>query len=181
MAPELTARNFAELTRPHWARMHRFAARLCRDPECAADLVQEALLRALKNCRQYDGKKSIAPWLLAIVRNVNFDQVRAGGRKREDPIVDEDLISDAQPDSLAKALTTERTGRLEEHLMSIPDEFREVLLLIAVEELTYEEAAYVTGAPVGTVRSRLFRARAMLRKRLADDRELFDRDGRMSK
>lgn len=174
----LTADNFTERTRPHWARMHRFAARLCRDRDRAADLVQEALVRAFKARDRYDGRQPLAPWLLAIVRNACWDQIRAAGRRPETPL-DDDLIMDAAPDALSRALATERTDRLEAHLASIPEEFREVLVLIAMEGMSYEEAAFVVDAPVGTVRSRLFRARAALRKKILDDRELFEAPDRI--
>lgn len=179
MNAALTQDNFAEHTRPHWVRMHRFAVRLCRDRDRAADLVQESLVRAFRARDRYDGRQPLAPWLLAIVRNVCWDQLRAAGRRPETPLDDDDLVGDADPDALARALATERTDRLEVHLASIPEEFREMLILIAMEGLSYEEAAFVVGAPIGTVRSRLFRARAALRKILLDDRELFDAPDRI--
>lgn len=179
MNAALTADNFTELTRPHWVRMHRFAVRLCRDRDRAEDLVQESLVRAFRARDRYDGRQPLAPWLLAIVRNACWDQIRAAGRRPETPLDNDDLTADAAPDALTRALATERTDRLELHLSSIPEEFREVLVLVAMEGLSYEEAAFVTSAPVGTVRSRLFRARAALRKKLLDDRELFEAPDRI--
>lgn len=179
MSFALTADNFTGHTRPHWARMHRFAVRLCRDRDRAADIVQESLVRAFKARDRYDGRQPLAPWLLAIVRNACWDQLRAAGRRPETPLDDEDLITDAAPDALSRALATERTDRLEAHLATIPEEFREVLVLVVMEGLSYEEAAFVVGAPVGTVRSRLFRARAALRKKILDDRELFEAPDRI--
>lgn len=173
MRSALNRDNFVERTRPHWARLHRFAARLCGNADRAADLVQEALLRAFRARERYDGRQPIAPWLLTIVRNACWDELRAAGRRPESPLQDDDLTADADPDALSRVLVTEKVLRLEEHLAALPAEFREVLLLVVLEGLTYDEAAVVIGAPVGTVRSRLFRGRAQLAARLAGDRELF--------
>ena len=174
MAALLNRDNFTEMTRPHWARMHRFATRLCGDPDRGADLVQEALVKAIASCARYDGRLPLAPWLMEIVRNAFRDQLRRAERRPEAPVADaNDLVGDVGPDALARALIVERADQLEGHLAAIPDDFREVLILVDVEDLSYEEAAQVCGVPVGTVRSRLYRGRAVLRKLLLENRELF--------
>ncbi|HTY68465.1 MAG TPA: sigma-70 family RNA polymerase sigma factor [Alphaproteobacteria bacterium] len=149
---------------PEIPSLRRYARFLARDPDLADDLVQEALTRAVGAADSFRLGTNIRAWLFTILKNVVRNSVRRG---RHSPIqsanlVDSTVRSDPadQPDahleltSLADAIDT------------LPPSFKQVLLLCGVEGFLYEEAATVLDVPVGTVRSRLFRARNLLMKRI---------------
>lgn len=144
--------------------LRRYARFLARDPDLADDLVQEALTRAVGAADSFRLGTNIRAWLFTILKNVVRNSVRRG---RHSPIQSVDLVDTTvrsdpadQPDahleltSLADAIDT------------LPPSFKQVLLLCGVEGFLYEEAATVLDVPVGTVRSRLFRARNLLMKRI---------------
>ena len=152
----------------HLEAAYRFARWLCRDVCDAEDVVQEAALRAF---RSFDTTTVTDPraWLLAIVRNC---QLTAARRKQAGPgslaaaSDGEELLNavpDPSPDPEERAAEGQ-TGRLLRRLLArLPGELREVLVLRELEELSYREIAAVTSIPMGTVMSRLFRARAALK------------------
>src|SRR5690242_19562952 len=156
---------------PHLDAAYNLARWLARSPGDADDIVQEAMLRAW---RAFDGFRGadIKPWLLTIVRNC-WRSAGADTKRRAHTSLPEDengLISaDADPEQTAVAAGERR--KLNEAVALLPDEFREALILREIEDMSYREIAEVTGVPIGTVMSRLARARALLRERwLAEDR-----------
>lgn len=140
---------------PH---LRRYARALTRDPAWADDLVQDTLERALSKWRWGRGG-NLRAWLLTLLHHRFIDQLRS---RREVAFDDEEAPWQQQP-----AATGEVDGLLlrdvERALYRLPLEQREVLLLIALEELSYQEAAKVLKVPVGTVMSRLSRARERMR------------------
>ena len=165
-------RRFEAQALPHIDAAYNLARWLSRSPTDADDIVQDAMLRAF---RAFDGFRgeSFRPWLFAIVRNCWRNQVRDVRRRRHTSLPDETsdpLVSDA-PNPEVEATHASERGRLDSVMALLPDEFREVLVLREIENMSYREIAQATGAPIGTVMSRLARARAMLRdKWLAEDR-----------
>lgn len=147
---------------PHLDAANNLARYLLHDAAAAADAVQDAYLRALRHFGGWRGGDARA-WLLAIVRNVCRD-----AQTGRDPGVefDEALHSDAVSDDTPAADLDRRAARetLAQALERLPREFREVIVLRELEGLSYKEIADVTGVPVGTVMSRLSRARERLRR-----------------
>jgi RNA polymerase sigma-70 factor (ECF subfamily) len=147
-------------------RLRRYARTLAGDPSQADDLVQDCLERAVANLDRWREGTNMRAWLFTIMRNVLFNDLR---RARRSPFLD---TTAEAIDSIAVRADQDSRMRIEEidrafaHLKA---DQRAVVLLIAVEGFDYEEAAGVLGVPVGTVKSRLSRARADLRRLMARD------------
>ena len=146
---------------PHLDAAFNLARWITRNDHDAEDVVQEAMLRAYRFCDSLRGEPR--PWLLAIVRNACFSWLRAnrpadlaGGLDDEAAPADEA----AGPEMLAEREFDRR--RLNEAIAALPAQFREVLVLRELEDLSYKDIARVVGAPMGTVMSRLSRARRLL-------------------
>ena len=146
-------------------RLRRYARFLVRDVDRADDLVQECLTKAIAKVNSWQPGTNMRAWLFVILRNCYFNELRRTSRS---PIVDD-------ADS---ALVGTTPSNQEAHMalldvrkafLNLSDEHREVLLLIAIEGLPYEEAAGVMGVPIGTVRSRASRARQALREAIDHD------------
>ena len=151
---------------PHLDAAYRFARWLTRSPRDADDVVQDAVLRAFRGFDALRGA-DVKAWLLAIVRNCHASACRAELRRAQVPLPGEHspeapLVSDA-PDPEGAAIAGDEQRALARLVAALPAEQREVLLLRELEELSYREIAMVTGMPIGTVMSRLARARAALR------------------
>ena len=145
------------------------ALRLTRSREEAEDLAQEAIVRAYEAYDRFDGTNFKA-WILRITTNLYINKYRSRQRgpmmaSLEDENVAEPMSTEAQiPD---RQLFDGMVGaEVEKALKSVPDEFRLAVILSDVEEMSYQEIADTTGVPIGTVRSRIARGRAMLRRSL---------------
>ncbi|MFJ5842978.1 sigma-70 family RNA polymerase sigma factor [Streptomyces shenzhenensis] len=141
--------------------VRRYVAHLCGDPQAVDDLAQDTFLRALGSLHRFEGRSSARTWLLAIARRAVIDSHRyAAARPRPAEVPDWPLaVERAQP----RCLPGFDDGvALLDLLASLPDERREAFLLTQVCGLAYAEAAEVSDCPVGTVRSRVARARATL-------------------
>ena len=141
--------------------LRRFARALSRDAETADDLVQDTLVRALRAEHLFHGG-DLRTWLFTIL--LNLDRNRRRGLSRRPVLA---VIEDVDP---AGEPGSDGTGRdIERGLSLLPAEQREVLLLVALEGMSYREAADVQGVPIGTVMSRLSRARTTLRTHIDGD------------
>jgi len=153
---------------PHLDAAYRFARWLSRSSTDAEDVVQEAFLRAFRAFDTLRGT-DVKAWLLAIVRNCHATALRQQQRRAAVPLPAEDeepFGADAiaaPPDPQSDALAADEKRTLDRLIAALPEEHREVLLLRELEELSYREIAAVTGIPIGTVMSRLARARAALK------------------
>jgi RNA polymerase sigma factor (sigma-70 family) len=159
--------SFEEAALPHLGAAYNLARWLTRDATDAEDVVQEAYLRAFKHFGSFRGGDS-RPWLLAIVRNTCYTWMQHN-RSRELMIpLDDELHQIESKDLNAEALLlqTADTLMVRQALEELPAEFREVIVLREFEGLSYKQIADVTEIPVGTVMSRLARARKRLRKTL---------------
>lgn len=155
---------FNRLVLPEVDVMWRVAMSLTRNRADAEDLVQESLLRAYKAIDGFDGRYPRA-WLLTILRNTERNRHR---RRRPELLSDPDMVEDRGPRTEAD----EVERRVEDHdfdeavtraLQELPENFRRVIELVDVDGLTYQEAADVLDVPLGTVMSRLHRARRRIR------------------
>ena len=144
----------------HLDAAYNLARWLVRDPELASDVVQEAFLRALRYHHGLRGDPK--PWLLKIVRNVAYSMLAERRKFAEVPLECDDADKVAEDDPHAALERVERLQSLDRRLAALPLEQRECLILREVEELSYKEIATVTGVAVGTVMSRLWRARKTL-------------------
>jgi len=182
-AGDLEAFNLLVLR--HERPVFNVALRLLRDVGLAEDATQDTFIRAWQNIRTFQ-TGSVRSWLYKIATNRSYDMLRASARRPagslEAEIVEIEPIwasggaGDESPD--AHALRRELSIYLERALTALPDDQRMVVLLVDVQGLDYHEVAETMGIALGTVKSRLSRARAKIRRALADDapaRELFER------
>jgi RNA polymerase sigma-70 factor (ECF subfamily) len=177
--PDQQAARFRALILPHMDGAYNFARYLTRDATAAEDIVQEAFLRAFRAFPTWRGDAPKA-WLFAIVRNcfLTWTAQRSGQART---VVDEGALSETQALALANvaddAQDTPEAALLRRReietvravIENLPEPFRETLVLRELEELSYKEIAVLTAAPIGTVMSRLARARQMLGEMLMPD------------
>jgi len=164
------ARRFRDAALPYLDDVFALARYLLRNPADAEDAVQECYLRALRHFDSYRGP-AMKPWLLAILRNVcNAEFARRGKQEapaddaEDEPPSDQSPLWQEAPASPEAALLRHQDGATIRRLIAaLPQPFREAIVLREVNELSYQEIAEVAGVPVGTVMSRLARARSMLR------------------
>jgi len=138
-------------------RLRRYARALAGERAAADDLVQDTLERAWSKLHLFRRGTDLRAWLFTVMHNVYVNQVRAA---RPTDALEDDMPELAQRASQGDALLVRD---LERAISALPEAQREVLLLVALEDLSYEETARVLGIPIGTVMSRLARAREKLR------------------
>jgi RNA polymerase sigma-70 factor (ECF subfamily) len=138
--------------------MHNFARSLCRDAVRAADLVQEALLRALSNVERFQPGTNLKAWLFTILRNEHYSQLR----RQKFEAVGVDTSTLPEPSVLPDHDGEIELRELNSALSTLPTGQRTALLLVSASGLSYEEAAAICGCAVGTIKSRVARAREML-------------------
>jgi len=166
LATEQTDR-FERALLPHLDSAYNLARWLVRDVHDAQDLVQEAYLRALTFFAGFHGEDGRS-WLLAIVRNTCYDWLRKNRPAGQilDHERDVDLLVDEAPGPEAMQLRDAERRLIQDCLERLPAEFREVLVLRELEEMSYKQVSTVTGLPIGTVMSRLSRGRRRLQMML---------------
>ncbi len=168
-------KRFEDEALPHLDALYTMAIRLARNPDDANDLLQETVLRAYRFFHQFASGTNCRAWMLTIL----FNNFRNGYRKtsREQPASSTDEFerklegeslrtdtAESNPEAILSGLAME--GEVETALTALPEEFREAILLVDVEELSYQEVSGVLNIPIGTVKSRVSRGRAMLRDAL---------------
>jgi RNA polymerase sigma-70 factor, ECF subfamily len=169
-------KRFEDEALPHLDALYSMALRLSRNSDDAGDLLQETVLRAYRFFHQFEAGTNCRAWMLTIL----FNNFRNGYRKssREQPATSseeferkletESLRVDpaaSNPESMLSVQGME--GEVETALAGLPAEFREAILLVDVEELSYQEVSGVLDIPIGTVKSRVSRGRAILRDSLS--------------
>jgi RNA polymerase sigma-70 factor (ECF subfamily) len=160
---ESDAARFGRIALPNLDAAYRLARWLVRDPTLAEDVVQEAMLRGLTYIGSFRGENPRA-WLLQIVRTTALTRLAV---RRDAPLDSEpggahaDLPS-PEPSPEAAYEAAERRGVLGHAIAALPAELRECLVLREFEDMSYRDIAVITGVPIGTVMSRLFRARRTL-------------------
>ena len=149
--------------------LRRFAVALTRDRDLADDLVQDALERALSRWALRRPGSPLRPWLFTILRNLFISGRRRAARDRA--LFDDRADGAAESDFAAAPEDAMALREAFALLDALPEEQREVVLLASVEGFTYDETARIVGAPVGTVMSRLARARRRMREAMDRPRE----------
>ena len=172
------ARRFRDAALPHLDDVYTLARHLLRDAADAEDAVQECYLRALKHFDSYRGP-AIKPWLLAILRNVCRAEFARRASSATAPIDDvpdataqTPLWHETQDTPETQVLRRRDATTIRRLVADLAEPFRETFVLREIQNLSYREIADVVGAPVGTVMSRLARARAMLRAAWMAEEEL---------
>lgn len=149
---------FVELYRRRHQDVYRFAFAMARSRSFAQDVMQEVFLNVLENASRFDAAKgSVRAWLFGCARYVTLDRLRLERRWTDDMPPDRAAV-----DGDERLLADQRIERLHAAIARLPIEYREALVLCELQELSYAETAAVLGCPVGTVRSRLHRGRALL-------------------
>lgn len=147
--------------------LRRFARALTNDPVLSDDLVQDCVERALTRLHLFDQTRSLRTWLFTILRNLYINELRKHGQRgfhaSIDDVAEHNLAQ--SPNQSGDIVGLDITKSLKQ----LPDDQREVLVLVGLEEMTYEETAKIIDVPVGTVMSRLSRARARLRVIMGDN------------
>jgi RNA polymerase sigma factor (sigma-70 family) len=162
-------RLFEATVLPHFAAAYNFARWMLRDEKDAEDVVQESYMRAYQYFSGYHGGDGRA-WLLTIVRNTSYNWLQKNrSRDLMTPIDDAPEVPDttAESDPEAHLLRQIDEEMLRQALSELPIEFREVIILREMEGLSYKEIAALADLPIGTVMSRLGRARLRLHQKLA--------------
>ncbi len=177
-ADDLSAAQFGAEAMPHLDALYHKALVLTRSPEDADDLVQETFLRAYKKFSSYTVGTNCKAWLFTIQYSIFVNKYRQAQREPDVVSFDEleadfeRLLTDEQwagaCATLAEPSVDWSAPEVSTALTELPENFRAAVLLVDVEGLTYEEAAAVVACPVGTLRSRLFRARRILFLKLRD-------------
>jgi RNA polymerase sigma-70 factor (ECF subfamily) len=158
--------EFQETALPHLDAVYRFACRLARDPDVAEDLAQETFLQAWRSFGRFDRGANCRAWLFGILYFVWSHERRRRGRE---PVVFDDAVVDAASPSSVPAIPDHLTDdEVLAALKKLPDVLQEIVLLTDVEGFAYREASALLKIPLGTVMSRLNRARKRLRAELAD-------------
>jgi RNA polymerase sigma-70 factor (ECF subfamily) len=142
-------------------RLRRYARALTRSADRADDLVQTTLLRAIAKAHLWQAGTDMRAWLFTIMHNQHVNIARS--TMRDAAMIDIDQVSSSLV-ATSDPTTSRQLHELERALARLPDEQREVILLVGLEEMSYQEAAQVLRVPVGTVRSRLSRGRDALRR-----------------
>jgi RNA polymerase sigma-70 factor, ECF subfamily len=161
---------------PHLDSAYNLARWLARPPADADDIVQDAMLRAYRGFDSVRGRE-VKPWLLAIVRNCFLTAAGQARQRANMPLPSDDLengeiaIADDAPDPEVSTILTDQSRKLSKVIASLPHEFREVLVLREMEDLSYRDIAEVTRVPIGTVMSRLARARSLLKDKWMNEVE----------
>lgn len=173
---ETLRKDFEAEAIPHMSALYTFAVRLTRDPDDASDLVQETFLKAFRFFDKFERGTNCKAWLFRILKNsyinrfrktskapdtVEYDVIEEFYETIRDSSIETSVLEEQMFD---QALDDEVSGAID----ALPEEFRTVILLCDIEGFTYEEIAEFIDCPIGTVRSRLHRARKILAGQLAD-------------
>jgi RNA polymerase sigma-70 factor (ECF subfamily) len=173
-APQNIRLDFDLQTMCHQAALNGRALKLTKNQSDAEDLVQNTLIRAYRNFDKFQTGSNFKAWLLKIMTNEYINQYRHHWRERE--LLDKnEPVSENIPDPASELTDSDINSDLEDFgdevsnaLKLVPDDYRKVVIMSDVQELSYKEISDTLSIPMGTVMSRLFRGRQILRKNLTD-------------
>lgn len=150
----------ARLLEEQIPQLRRYARALCGDAWAADDLVQDTLERACDRWQLWKAGTDLRAWLFTVMHNIWVDGARRALRQQGQRVDIEDVAHELTAPSAEPGQTLD----LQRCLLRLPEDQREVLLLVTLQDLSYQDVAEITGVPIGTVMSRLSRARARLRE-----------------
>jgi RNA polymerase sigma-70 factor (ECF subfamily) len=164
--------SFEDLAMPHFARLYNFARWLTHDTVSAEDLVQETYIKALRGFSSFQQGTNFRAWMYRILRNT-FLTSQAGLKAAVIVDIDDEISSEPATEETPESLLLARMEleSIQQALESLPVHFREIILLCDLEEMSYREIGQALGIPVGTVMSRLSRARKAMRTLLVARKE----------
>ncbi len=178
---------FNQLVLHYQDQVYNLAWRILGDPDAAADVTQDTFIAAFRKIGGFRGG-SFCAWLLRIATNRCYDELRRQKRRPVRPLETEDddekdaprrWLADSAPSVEAQVASRQLDAAIQRCLDALPEHFRLAAVLIDIEGLSYQQAARLLKKPLGTIRSRLARARARLRDCLQQVRELFPDDFRL--
>ncbi|WP_025137534.1 RNA polymerase sigma factor [Achromobacter sp. DH1f] len=159
-----------DLVREHSTRLQRFIIKHIGNTTEAEDLAQQAFVEAARSYRSFRGESQLSSWLYGIALNLVRNYLSRAPERRHDFVSDSVLAEhascDLTPDRILEQNQT--MALLQESLEELPANMRDILLMVGLDDISYEEAAALLTVPIGTVRSRLSRARSALRDKLAE-------------
>ena len=160
---------FRGLVHSHQKRLYRFVLSKIGNGTDAEDLTQQAFVEAAKAYESFRGNSELSTWLYGIAMNLVKNYLSRAPHRRHHFETDEvlDDVATERPDPSEQLAHTQSVRALQREINDLPPDMRDVLLMVALDEIGYEEAAVLLSIPVGTVRSRLSRARSTLRQRMA--------------
>lgn len=174
---------FDDLVRHYEKHVYNYAYRMTQNYDDANDIAAEAFIKAFQAIDRFRGDSNFSTWLFRIVTNIFLDRRKRTKNQINIPLdeyieLEENSIArqfeDPAPDPLELLQETERNETLQQAINDLPDYQRVMVLLFHTQGLSYEEIAEIVDLPIGTVKSRLNRARLALRQKLDNSRELFD-------
>lgn len=159
---------FQQCVKEHSVKLHRFISKYIGPYEDANELTQQAFVYAYEAYPTFRGQSAFSTWLYGIAMNLVRNHLSRTPHRRYE-FVDDDVLSDLELDSpspMDNMELSQKVRQLEQAMAELPAHMHEVLMLVALDEMSYEEAATLLKVPVGTVRSRLSRARTLLREKI---------------
>lgn len=167
---------FSELVRLHEKKVYNLALRICGNQEDAEDAAQEAFLSAWRGLPNFRGEAGFSTWLYRLTSNAAIDCLRRTGRRRQSVSLDDGELGldavDGAPSPQAAAEGKELRQAVLEGLAQLSEDHRQALALRELQEMSYEEISAALGVDLGTVKSRISRARSALRKILQESGNL---------
>ena len=146
----------------------RFILKFTHDPIYAEDLAQETFIAAFQNLKTFQGNAKFSTWLLGIARNKALNDINRAGKRRAQSVSDEILHKHQSTGDTPLEVIEKRqeVAALKQAIDQLDPDLKEVLIAVSMEGLSYEEVAMIQQIPLGTVKSKLYRARMMLKKKM---------------
>lgn len=169
-AEKSSGQVFEELTKSHWNRLYRLIIKNIGHRDDAEDLTQQAFTEAIRSYHHFRGDSELSTWLYGIAMNLVRNHLSRASHRRFG-FFDEDELNEMpseQANPEESAVQAQHLRALGAALDDLPEHMREIVSLMAMDDLSYEDAAALLDLPVGTVRSRLSRARSTLKARLSE-------------
>lgn len=170
---------FSELMTAQEGRMYAVALRMCGHREDAQDCLQEAMLRIYRSISSFKGQSSFATWVYRITMNTCLDELRRSKRRKASSLDERIEAGWAPVEDMDTpehhAMRSEQRRALDRAIQELPEDMRSAVVLRDIQGCSYDEIAGILGTNVGTIKSRISRARARLREILSAQMELFDR------
>lgn len=157
---------FESIVRKYQDRLYNVLLRFVGSPATAQDLAQDTFLKAYQRLADFRGDSQVYTWLYAIARNLAISHVRSPSSRSGGPSLDQEGMEPEAPgggDPVSRAMSRDRERLVQEALLALDEEARWVVVMRDIEGRDYDEIAGMAGVPVGTVKSRLHRARMQLR------------------